>query len=399
MKTKINISFAYFFIAAVFGLLMRASFTTDLGLNFKHLLHTHSHIALLGWLYNLSMIFIGYYFFKKREAKYNRIFWVSQITFLGMLFSFPFQGYAFWSITFSTLYLFASYWLIIEIYASSKTSKKLIEHKLLRTGGFFLFLSSIGPFALGAIMAKDLQSSIWYGLSIYWFLHFLFNGFFYTVFLALLLTEVKKKVKISEKKIKWVYYLTVGSIIPLYAEFTIDSITSNWIIFLSIISSIAQVISVLLIGKELLLYINQIYSTTKKWLLSIPLIAWGLKIIFQLLLALPLLHKMVFNSKSTLIIGYLHLVMLGMFSLFFIWLLIETKVIQLNRLFKFGLFVFAAGVLLSEGLLFGQGLANYFWSYSLPTYYTSLYAVSSIMPTGILIMFVALFRSSKTTKN
>ncbi len=130
MKTKTIIAFAYLLIAATFGLLMRISIIEDLGINYKHFLHTHSHIALLGWLYNLAFIFITYYFFKSSIKKFNRIFWVSQITFLGMLFSFPFQGYAFWSITFSTLYLFASYWLIFEIFRSSKSLKSEFKQKL-----------------------------------------------------------------------------------------------------------------------------------------------------------------------------------------------------------------------------------------------------------------------------
>lgn len=374
---------------------MRISVVENIGINYKHFLHTHSHIALLGWLYNLTLIFIGYAFFKENAKRFNYIFWISQITFIGMLFSFPFQGYAFWSITFSTLYLFASYWLVIEIFRSSKELKDQIEIKLLRVGGIFLVLSSIGPFALGAIMAKGMQESIWYSLSIYWFLHFLFNGFFYTVFLALLLVELKNKIEVSTKKVKWVYGLTVFSIIPLYAEFAIEAIPSNWIILLAFISSLAQLVSIALIFNELKLYLTQHSNAIKKILLGLALVALFLKVIFQLLTSFPLLQQMVFNSKSTLIIGYLHMVMLGMFSLFFIWLLIEKKVIQLTKLLKMGIVFFVVGVLLSELLLFGQGTVNYFWNYSLPSYYAMLYSASGLMPVGILVMTVSQFYKKK----
>ena len=395
MKSKTIIAFAYFLIAAAFGLLMRISFVENLGVNYKHFLHTHSHIALLGWLYNLAHIFIGYYFFKDDVKKFNRIFWVSQITFLGMLFSFPFQGYAFWSITFSTLYLFASYWLIIEIFRSSKGLKEEVEYKLLRAGGIFLLFSSFGPFALGAIMAQNLQGSIWYSLAIYWFLHFLFNGFFYTVFLALLISKVKKQIAISESKIKWVYSLTVFSIIPLYAEFAIEVIPSPWIFLLSLISSIAQFVSVAIIFNELKSFLIKITNPIKKTLLGLALLALMLKVVFQLLTSLPFLHEMVFSSKSTLIIGYLHMVMLGMFSLFFLWLLIENKVVYLNNYFKVGVWLFIVGILLSELILFTQGVANYFFKDSIPNYYTLLYAVSGLMPVGILGMLIGQFSKAK----
>lgn len=374
---------------------MRISVVENLDVNYKHFLHTHSHIALLGWLYNLILIFIGYSFFKKDIKKFNRIFWVSQITFLGMLFSFPFQGYAFWSITFSTLYLFASYWLVIEIFRSSEGLKNQIEIKLIRAGGIFLILSSIGPFALGAIMAKGMQESIWYSLSIYWFLHFLFNGFFYTVFLALLLTELKKRIEISTSKINWVYALTIFSIIPLYAEFAIEAIPSTWIILFAFIGSFAQLVSITILLKEIKLYLGQVIQVVPKIILGLVLVALVLKVLFQLFASFPVLHEMVFNSKSTLIIGYLHMIMLGMFSLFFIWLLIEKKMIQLNQLLKIGLVFFVVGVLLSEFLLFGQGAANHFWNYSLPNYYTMLYSASGLMPIGILVMTVSQFYKKK----
>ncbi len=374
---------------------MRMSFVENLGLNYKYFLHTHSHIALLGWLYNLVLIFSAYYFFNKEAKKFNRIFWVSQIAFLGMLFSFPFQGYAFWSITFSTLYLFASYWLAVQIFKSSKALKTRFEYKLLRAGAVFLFLSSIGPFALGAIMAKGLQASIWYGLSIYWFLHFLFNGFFYTVFLALLISEVQKQVKISASKIKWVYWLTVFSVVPLYAEFAIEAIPSNGIILLAFLSATAQLISVLLIYPALKLYVAQGANKMQKTLLGLALIALFLKVVFQVIASFPIMHEMIFNSKSTLIIGYLHMVMLGIFSLFFIWLLMETKVLLLNLIMKMGLILFIAGVILSELVLFGQGALNYFLNYSLPNYYVLLYASSALMPIGILGVLISQFYKTK----
>ncbi len=365
------------------------SFMQGLGYTYKHLLHTHSHIALLGWLYNLCLIFIGYYFLKDDAKKFNQIFWVSQLTFLGMLFSFPFQGYAFWSIGFSTLYLFASYWLIFELFKSTKGQRE-VENMLLRVGGVFLFLSSLGPFALGAIMAKEMQATVWYNLSIFWFLHFLFNGFFYAIFLALLINELKKNLSVSTLKIKWIYYLTLFSIVPLYAGFVLESVNSTWVFVLALLGSSAQFVSVLILLKEFRSYFMQIGCTLKKVLFGLAILALILKVLFQVVASFPLLNELVFNSKSTLIIGYLHIVMLGMFSLFFIWALLQQKIIEATKLFNWATWVFVLGIILSELVLFTQGVANYYWQYSLPNYYAILFSVSALMPLGITGMLASM---------
>ena len=157
--------------------------------NYKYLLHTHSHIALLGWLYNAALIVLQYFIFQKKKGVFNRIFWISQLTFVGMLFSFPFEGYGLFSITFSTLYLFCSYYLVYELFKHSKTLKSSYVARFIQWGGIYLVISSIGPFALGAIMANELKETIWYKLSIYLFIHFLYNGFFVFVVFAYLLNR------------------------------------------------------------------------------------------------------------------------------------------------------------------------------------------------------------------
>ena len=175
--TKLRITLIFLLIAATFGLVLRLMLADTMFYNFKYLLHTHSHIALLGWLYNAALIFLQYFIFKDSDKVFNRIFWISQVTFVGMLFSFPFEGYGFFSITFSTLYLFCSYYLVYELFKQSKVLKSKYVARFIQWGGVYLVISSIGPFALGVIMAQDLKETIWYKLSIYLFIHFLIEAF------------------------------------------------------------------------------------------------------------------------------------------------------------------------------------------------------------------------------
>ena len=47
----IQIAILYFGIAALLGLLLRAYAVFPFGFNYKYMVHGHSHIALLGWVY------------------------------------------------------------------------------------------------------------------------------------------------------------------------------------------------------------------------------------------------------------------------------------------------------------------------------------------------------------
>jgi hypothetical protein len=90
-----------------------------------------------------------------------------------MLVRFPFQGYALFSIVFSTLFLLASYWFTwFFIKYSSKTDKKLDSYKTLKIALVYLVISSTGTWVLGAIMTVLGPLSIWYRLAIYFYLHF-----------------------------------------------------------------------------------------------------------------------------------------------------------------------------------------------------------------------------------
>ncbi|MBZ9728732.1 hypothetical protein LB467_03455 [Salegentibacter sp. JZCK2] len=102
LKAHQNIAISYFLLAALLGILLRLFYVTPVSGNYKYILHAHSHIALLGWVYLALTGIIYRLFFHKTELskKYLYIFLATNISLLGMLFSFPFQGYAVISIIF-----------------------------------------------------------------------------------------------------------------------------------------------------------------------------------------------------------------------------------------------------------------------------------------------------------
>ena len=382
LTTKVKVTLLYFFVAATLGLSLRMIQAGLLSGNFKHLLHTHSHIVLLGWLYNALFILLQYGVFKKKEGPLNTVFWLSQLTFLGMLFSFPFQGYAFFSILFSTLYLFCSYALVYYLFKYSKELENKNVAKLLRWSGIYLVFSSFGPFSLGFIMAKGLAETFWFKLSIYWFLHFLYNGFFALVVFAFVLNKLPNTSKTNA--ITWLMSL---SVIPLYALSVLWLDPHFSIYGIALVGSLFQ-----LVAFGILVYKQKIHSLfQQKWtriLLYLSVISYALKSIFQVFAVIPSVQLFLTETVSFSVIGFIHLVMLGFFTLFVIAVFIENNYLPISKTVKLGIQLLILGIILSETLLFSQSIAVYFKSFQIPDFFTLLFWASALMPVGIgLVVF------------
>lgn len=171
----VKIALLYLLIVAVLGTSLRLFIVVDIPVTYRFLVHTHSHIALLGWVYlALTTLLYKLYLEKENVAKtYRRMYGFTQFTLLGMLLSFPFQGYALFSIVFSTLFLVASYffaWLFWTKTAGE--TRRLLSYKLIKSALIFMVVSSVGPWSLGVIMNTQDSFSIWYKLAIYFYLHF-----------------------------------------------------------------------------------------------------------------------------------------------------------------------------------------------------------------------------------
>lgn len=351
-------------------------------------MHTHSHIALLGWLYNASIILLQYSLFKEAKGFLNRIFWLSQLTFVGMLFSFPFEGYGLFSITFSTLYLFCSYYLVYLLFKKSKEGISFYAAKFIRWSGIYLVISSIGPFALGFIMAKNLQETFWYKLSIYWFLHFLFNGFFMFIVFA----YVAKRIN-NVLRLKKIFVFMNLSVIPLYVLSVLWLEPHLTLYLIALFASGLQFFAFVLVLKCKSFRQSWLIEISRKLLLFVG-IAYGLKILFQVLASFKFTQAYLMETPSYSIIGFIHLVMLGIFTLFFLSAFIEEKFIFITRTIKLGLFILLIGIISSELLLFFQSLTTYYLGTSISIYSSLLFYLSSLMPIGIALLVLSIFKKN-----
>src|SRR5690606_15371941 len=174
-------------VVALLGLFLRWQVVQPTeGINFKNFLHAHSHVALLGWLFSAFFLaFLPTYLPEdlSRKKSYSWLFWLAQASVLGMLISFPIQGYALFSITFSTLHILFSYVFIYRFLKDCKQSEVVknqhqFSFKFIKAALFFLALSSLGPWAMGPIMASGNSFTQLYYNAIYFYLHFQYNGWF-----------------------------------------------------------------------------------------------------------------------------------------------------------------------------------------------------------------------------
>ncbi|WP_163377769.1 hypothetical protein [Cyclobacterium sp. SYSU L10401] len=75
-KFWILLSFSNFLIAALFGLVLRAAFVWEINwMEYRNLLHAHSHLAMLGWVYMGIFAFFCYRFVPASKFKtYSKLF-------------------------------------------------------------------------------------------------------------------------------------------------------------------------------------------------------------------------------------------------------------------------------------------------------------------------------------
>lgn len=88
------------------------------------------------------------------------------------------------------------------------------------------------------------------------------------------------------------------------------------------------------------------------------------------------------TSARNLVIAYLHLVFLGVFTLFIFAFFTEERILELNNLAKKGLWIFLTGLFITEILLFAQVVLNYF-NTLIPYFDTLMFYSTILLPLGI----------------
>ena len=402
-KSWLLCTFANFFIASLMGLLLRWMYVAPIeGVNFQFLMHGHSHVAMLGWLY-LMLYCLIFHFFVPKEAQqkpiYNRLFWVTELAVVGMMIDFPAQGYAFVSILFSTLHIFCSYWFCYLIWKDAKPST-FPEKRMLHTALFFMLLSTLGVWCLGPAVGIMGKASAFYQIAIQFFLHFQFNGWFLFAVLALFFKQ--SKINVEEKKFRLFYNLFVTATVLTLALPVSWSLTNPIFYWINAVGVTIQLISFILFAQLIQANFLNFFaslSSLEKTVYRFALCSLALKVIIQLIVLVPELSQ-VSHEIRNFVIGYIHLTMLGIITGFLFGFALQNGFLNpQNKIQKWGVKIFLLGFVATEILLFLQGIWLFLKSGSFPNYYQNLFIASICLPLGLLFITGSLFYKTKIQRS
>jgi hypothetical protein len=394
MKNKtlaywIKISLLSLLIVALLGALMRYKIAFELPfLAQKNIQHAHSHFAFSGWVTQLLMVlmvkYLSQYTSGAKILKYNSLFWVNIFGAYVMLISFMIQGYGFVSILFSTISIFVFVWFAVWFY---KDSKEIPTHSLSKKwfllSLFFGVFSSIGTFALAYMMASKNVPQDLYLSSIYFYLHFQYNGWFWFACTGLFVSLLQTN-QITAKENTTVFKLFAWSCIPAYLLSVLWLKLPVWIYALAVIAAIVQVIAFYKLVKLsfLIFKINPRISTFLKILFKGIAFCVALKLLLQFGSVFPALSKLAFGFRP-IVIAYLHLVLLAIISGFLLTFLYTNELIHRSAKTMIFLAIFIFGIFLNEFLLALQGIFSL--DYILIPYANELLFLSAlVLLTGIL---------------
>jgi len=383
-------------ILSTVGMLLRYKIILPLPwVNQKNLLHAHSHFAFSGWVSMALFTGIVWVISKHFEIsfkKYNRLFWLGQAASFGMLFTFPFMGYKLPSIAFSTLSVIFSYLFVYRAWKDiSFASLPLQVSNWFKAAFVFLVISSFGTFYLAYLMSTAHHNQEWYIGSVYFFLHFQYNGWFlFSIigfFMYFIAGMTYQKGCFARPLLFRIFF---WSAFPAFFLSALWMNIPDWMYWLGVTAGLAQLVGLVLFGQLIRRCVKGVQDNVPvfvKWLWGFAALAFVLKILMQALSVIPSISHFAFGYRP-IVIGYLHLVLLGLVTFSILGFLVQQQLLNLSRtVSRRGLALFITGVILNETLLMIQGI----WSIRYETVpYTSqaLFVAAIVMFLGLLQLLV-----------
>ena len=400
IQNWIRIAFINLLIVALLGVIMRYKIAYYLPfIEQKNFLHAHSHFAFSGWVTQILMVlmvtFLYNYLPSASLKKYKWLIIFNLVCAYGMLVSFSWGGYGIISILFSTLSILVSYLFAVIFWVDLKKIKiKIIAKYWFKAALIFSVLSSCGAFFLAYMMANKIQHPTWFLASTYYFLHFQYNGWFFFACMGLLCEQLKSGIPfLLQKKVFWLFALAC---IPAYFLSALWLPIPPWVYIIVVLAAAAQLLGWILLLKSIFqnkfgLFEN--HTSQIKWLFILSASALSIKLLLQLGSTIPFLSTLAFGFRPV-VIGYLHLMLLGVISLFIVGYCKLNQFIIPTKSGNTGIIIFVSGIIFNEILLMIQGF-SYMNYISVPRINDLLLGAAICMFIGILILNLGLVKLVK----
>ena len=402
IKFWLKIALINLCIVAALGVLMRYKIGFEFPfLDQKNLQHSHSHFAFSGWLSHTLMVLMVYFLQTKISGfngnKYKNTIIANLICSYGMLVSFIIEGYGLVSIVLSTASIFVSYFFAYQLIKDLKVlNADCIAKSWLKAAVFFNVISSLGTFYLAYMMASKNVVLDLYHSSIYFYLHFQYNGWFFFACMGLAFGFLNLR-KSEHPFYETSFKLFTAACIPAYFLSTLWLDLPVWLYAIAVIAAVIQVFAwfkLLIILIQTRRDFLENFSPLLRYILLFVSFALSIKLFLQLGSTIPAISELAFGFRP-IVIAYLHLVLLAIITLFLLFYIYASHLIVINKNIKYGILLFSIGVLLNEIVLAVQGLAAFRY---IPIPYVNeiLFGIALLLFFGIL--FVAYF-SIKKVKN
>ncbi|MBL0055962.1 MAG: hypothetical protein IPP31_07130 [Chitinophagaceae bacterium] len=339
LRNWIRVSFLSLLVVAFLGIILRYKIAYSLPfIEQKNLHHGHSHFAFSGWVTQVLMVLMVQYIYRltgRVRKIYTALLYINLFSAYGMLVFFILWGYGFWSIGFSVLSIAVSVVFAIGYIRDLLIrDRKKVSHWWFTAALIFSVLSSLGTYAEAYLMANRIIHQNWL----------------------------------------FIYVLVVAAAILQ---------CTGWALMLHFF-------------KQNKAAIQALFGRSGRLVLILSGFALTLKLLLQLGSTHPALSQLAFGFRP-IVIGYLHLVLLGVITLFIIGFSIGTGIIPHNRFLLAGTWIFIGGVVINELLLMLQGVMGLSYE-AVPHIDQWLLGASIVMFTGILLLNTHIHRSEPETR-
>jgi hypothetical protein len=378
------------------GFILRSKSLFELRfVDYNHLVDGHGHFAFEGWVtLSFLLLFVSEFLpiNKSERPIYQWSFGGIVITSWLLLISFILQGNSTITNTLLTgffiiLYVFSGYFLKDFLKTNQDRSVKILVISAI----ICMILSTLGALTIAILFAIKSLNGIYYRDAMYTYLHFQYNGFFTLAVMALLFQKLLTKVgERAKNNISRFSILLVLSILPsLFLSFLWHD--PHYVFRIIAVAGVILVFLCFLFFIKISLSawqaINSIHPHIR-YLGILAMTAFVIKEFLQGFTIFPLIGNAVFGNRPT-IMGFLHLVFLGMATLFILAWYSNKGVLTIeNKFTKMSLLVFSSGVILNELSLMIQGFESMF-VIGYAFFGWALWGISIILLSGAIMIGVA----------
>ncbi len=385
LRRIVSVSLFLFMMAALYGFLMRWYNAFGLpGFDYFRFLQAHSHVAFLGWGFvaasALHVLIFGDGCQRRRGIFVS--LWIMLASMASILITFPLYGYKGLTVVFLSLFVLASYVYSFCFFQCIK-GKSGLAYRFIRFSILLYLVSTIAIWALAPIIILVGKNTALYFNDIYFFLHFLYNGFFVFAIAGIFFHVFG----VREDYVWKFFYLNAIAVFPAYALSLLWKEVPIWVNGVGLAAAVLQVIAVYWLVKGFSEAVAGLPSS-HRIIVGAGILSYALKVIIQFFSAFPFVVSAAVSLKPYLVIGYLHLITLGFMSTLLIYFLVDSGLVRRNALFDAGFWSFFYSAALKVTVLITVGLLMWWTGVRFRYINQLLFWITVFLYSGVLLMWV-----------